>query len=84
MSNAIDSYQNETRVFAPSKDFAANSLLNSNEEYEKLYAASMADPEKFWSQLASKELMWTKPWDKVLEHDFSDEIDNSPRAIEIV
>ena len=35
--------------------------------YEQLYEAAKKDPEKFWGDLARKELHWFKPFDKVLE-----------------
>ena len=34
--------------------------------YQTLYRESMENPEKFWGDAAS-ELIWTKPWDKVLD-----------------
>ena len=39
-------------------------------EYEQLYKRSVDDPEKFWGEMAEKNLTWSKKWDKVLEYDF--------------
>ena len=36
------------------------------EEYEAMYAQSIADPETFWAE-AAKELHWFQPWTKVLD-----------------
>lgn len=63
---AIESVLNENRVFAPSDDFAANAIVKSFEDYEKMYAEAEADPDLFWSKQA-EELHWFKKWDKVLE-----------------
>jgi propionyl-CoA synthetase len=34
--------------------------------YAEVYAASMQDPERFWAE-AAQELVWSKPWDRVLD-----------------
>jgi acetyl-CoA synthetase len=62
----IDSTLREHRVFPPPPEFAAKAYIKSLEEYERLYAQSIADPEAFWANAAS-DLHWFKPWDKVLE-----------------
>ena len=35
-------------------------------DYRTIYRQSLADPERFWGDAAA-ELVWTKPWDKVLD-----------------
>jgi propionyl-CoA synthetase len=35
-------------------------------DYKTIYQSSLEDPEKFWADAAEK-LIWTKPWDKVLD-----------------
>ena len=35
-------------------------------DYRTLYRNSLENPEKFWAETAA-ELVWTKPWDKVLD-----------------
>ncbi|MBC7853392.1 MAG: acetate--CoA ligase, partial [Pirellulaceae bacterium] len=55
------------RLFPPSEAFCAKALIPSKEAYEKLYEQAKADPEKFWGDLARKELYWFKPFEKVLE-----------------
>jgi acetyl-CoA synthetase len=62
----IDSTLRENRVFPPPAEFAAKAHIKSLEEYEALYAKSIADPEAFWAG-AAEELHWFKRWDKVLD-----------------
>ncbi|WP_420236517.1 acetate--CoA ligase [Telmatobacter bradus] len=62
----IDSTLRENRVFVPPAEFSQKAYIHSLEEYETLYRASIADPEKFWAGIAT-ELHWFEPWTKVLE-----------------
>jgi acetyl-CoA synthetase len=43
--------------------------INSPSSYQQAYNESLADPEKFWAEVAS-EFQWKKKWSKVLEWDF--------------
>jgi acetyl-CoA synthetase len=36
-------------------------------QYRALYNESVRQPEKFWGRVASEELVWFKPWKKVLQ-----------------
>ncbi|MEW6302429.1 MAG: acetate--CoA ligase [Verrucomicrobiota bacterium] len=63
----ITSVLQETRVFPPSKDFSAQAHLKSMAHYRKLYHESIQSPEKFWGKRAKEELVWFKPWTKVLQ-----------------
>ena len=40
------------------------------EDYNKLYAQSVENPESFWEKIAST-FLWKKKWDKVLSFDFN-------------
>ncbi|MFC1454453.1 acetyl-coenzyme A synthetase N-terminal domain-containing protein, partial [Verrucomicrobiota bacterium] len=71
-SYSIESHLRETRVFEPDKSFAKSARLNSLKEYEDLHRASIANPEEFWAGQAQKHLVWSKPWDKVLEWNLPD------------
>jgi len=62
----IESRLNEQRVFKPSPEFAASAHIKSLAEYEAISKAALADPEKFWADIAS-ELHWFKKWHTVLE-----------------
>lgn len=61
----ITSVLKETRVFPPSKEFAAQAHVKSKEEYEKLWQRADADPEGFWAEQAES-LHWFQKWNKVL------------------
>jgi acetyl-CoA synthetase len=63
----IVNVMNESRLFPPSTEFSANARIKSKEEYQKLYDAAKADPEKFWGDLAKTELTWFKPFAEVLK-----------------
>jgi len=65
-SQDLESTLREDRVFPPSPEFAAAARVKSLEEYEAMYARSIADPEAFWAE-AARELHWFEPWSKVLE-----------------
>jgi acetyl-CoA synthetase len=65
----IESQLNEQRVFKPSPEFSASAHVRSMAEYEAMSKAALADPEKFWADIAS-ELHWFKKWHTVLEWNF--------------
>lgn len=44
--------------------------IKSFEDYRQVYNESVADPEKFWSEIAD-EFHWKRKWSKVLEWDFT-------------
>jgi acetyl-CoA synthetase len=62
----IESTLQETRVFPPPPAFSEAAHIKSFEEYEQLYAESVANPEEFWAQQA-KNLHWFKEWETTLE-----------------
>jgi len=64
----IQSVLREARKFDPPAEFSQRARIKSMAEYQKLYDASAADPEKFWANVAG-ELHWFQKWDKVLEWD---------------
>jgi len=63
----ITSVLHEIRVFKPSKEFAKTARIKSLAQYRKLYNESIKSPEKFWANQARNELVWFKPWKKVLQ-----------------
>ena len=65
-SQDLESTLREDRIFPPPPEFAAKAHIKSLEEYETLYARSIADPEAFWAEAAS-ELHWFEKWTKVLD-----------------
>ncbi|MCA9002577.1 MAG: AMP-binding protein, partial [Planctomycetes bacterium] len=66
MSEQIDNVLHENRAFPPSKDFQSQARLNSFEQYQRMYAESLQDPEAFWGRVA-QELPWIRPFDQVLD-----------------
>ncbi len=63
----ITSVSTESRVFKPSAEFSKRARIKSLAEYRKLYNESIRSPEKFWAREAKHELIWFKPWKKVLQ-----------------
>ncbi len=63
----ITSFSHEERVFPPAKEFSARAHIKSMAHYRKLYNESIKSPEKFWGKQAKNELVWFKPWTKVLQ-----------------
>ena len=63
----IQSMLKEERVFKPSKDFSKEAHIGSMAAYKRMYDRSVRQPEAFWNEQAKKELVWFKPWSKVLQ-----------------
>ena len=63
----------DSRVYPVAEAFAAQANVTA-EQYTQMYQRSIDDPEGFWAEQASTYLSWSKPWDKVLEWDFEDDI----------
>lgn len=49
----------------------SNYHIKHIEEYYQVYRKSLREPENFWDEIASEHFLWRKPWDKVLEWDFT-------------
>ena len=52
------------------KEFSRNALLDET-SYKAMYDESISDPAGFWATQAEKFLSWDKPWDTVLDWDYS-------------
>jgi acetyl-CoA synthetase len=63
----ITSVLQEKRVFPPPREFSKKARIQSLAQYRKLYDESIRSPEKFWARQAREELVWFKPWKKVLQ-----------------
>ena len=63
----ITSVSREHRKFRPSAEFKAQANLGSDTTYKRLYAESVNSPEKFWRRQANEQLVWRKPFKKVLD-----------------
>lgn len=66
MSNNIESTLVENRVFKPAKKFSKKARISSMAQYKEMWEESIKKPEKFFGEEA-EELVWQKPWTKVLE-----------------
>jgi acetyl-CoA synthetase len=64
---SIESVLHEHRIFHPPKGFTKLAHIKSLAQYRKLYKESVTSPEKFWAKQAKSELVWFKPWKKVLQ-----------------
>jgi len=62
----ITSLSQETRTFHPPEKFVSSALIKTRAELEKLYEMANTDAERFWKELAQKELIWDRPFDSVL------------------
>ena len=54
-------------IYPPSAEFVAQANVKGMEGYQALYQQSLDDPEKFWGELAEKEIHWFKKFDQVLD-----------------
>ncbi len=63
----ISSLLQEHRVFKPSREFARKAHVGSLAEYRRLWEESVKNPERFWGRAAKAELVWSKPFGKVLQ-----------------
>ena len=60
----------DSKIYNVPAEFSRNALLDEA-SYKAMYDASISDPAGFWAEQAEKFLSWDKPWDKVLEWDYS-------------
>ncbi len=59
-----DIYQPPVRV--------SSGALISSEDYQRMYRESIENPQKFWSEIADKELHWFKKYDEVRDWNYPD------------
>jgi len=60
----------EEKVYPVPTAFAASAHIDKA-TYERMYRQSVDDPETFWAEQADRFLSWYKPWNRVLDWDFS-------------
>ena len=63
----------EDKVYPVPAEFAAQANI-TEEQYQEMYQHSVDDPEGFWAEQAEKYLTWSKPWDKVTDWSFKDDV----------
>src|SRR4051812_10357768 len=66
-TSTIESVLHENRVFPPSPEFVRQANIAGMEAYRKLCAEAEQDFEGFWAKRAREELLWHKPFTKVLD-----------------
>jgi len=59
----------EEKVYPVPESIAARAHVDAA-SYEKMYRASVEDPEGFWAEQAQQFISWYKPWQRVLDWDF--------------
>ena len=57
----------ELKTYPPSRDFVSHANVQGIDAYRSLYEHAQKEPAAFWSDLASKELSWFKPFTQTLE-----------------
>ena len=60
----------EVKVYPVTAEVAAHAWIN-NDQYLEMYQRSVDDPEGFWAEQANQFITWSKPWNKVLDWDFT-------------
>ncbi len=58
------------KIYPVPAEAAAHAWIN-NDQYLAMYQRSVDDPEGFWAEQANQFVTWFKPWDKVLDWDFT-------------
>jgi acetyl-CoA synthetase len=66
-SATIESVLHETRLFPPSADFVKQANVSGMAAYQALCDEAARDFEGFWGRLAREQLLWHKPFTKVLD-----------------
>ncbi|HOW76484.1 MAG TPA: acetate--CoA ligase [Candidatus Competibacteraceae bacterium] len=60
----------DAKLYPVPAEVAAHAWIN-DVQYQEMYKRSVDDPEGFWADQANQFLTWFKPWDKVLDWDFT-------------
>jgi acetyl-CoA synthetase len=67
MSSNIETVLQEKRVFPPAPAFVKQANISGMDAYRKLVAEAERDFEGFWARLARENLLWSKPFTRVLD-----------------
>jgi len=65
--SSIESTLVENRVFEPAAEMAAGAAVSGMAAYEALYKEAETDLEGFWRKRAKENLIWSKPFTRVLD-----------------
>jgi acetyl-CoA synthetase len=64
-----DQFMSDDKIYDINPKIAAQAHITS-ETYKTLYQRSIAEPEIFWAEQAKQFLVWSNPWDNVMDCDF--------------
>ena len=67
--NSINNILEEKRIFPPSKKFAENSNISTQEELLSLKKQATNNPIQFWGSFAKSELDWFESFQTVLDNE---------------
>ncbi len=67
MASTIESVLQEDRVFPPSPEFVKQANISGLAAYQGLADEAERDFEGFWGRLASENVLWSKPFTRVLD-----------------
>jgi acetyl-CoA synthetase len=67
MTTGIESILVENRVFTPPEDLVKQANISGMEGYRALCNEAERDPNAFWARLGRENLVWTKPFQQVLD-----------------
>ncbi len=67
MASTIESVLQEDRVFPPSPEFVKQANVSGPAAYRALADEAERDFEGFWGRLANENVLWSKPFTKVLD-----------------
>src|SRR3712207_237399 len=65
--STIESVLQENRKFPPNPDVVRQANIPGMDAYRRLCAEAERDFEGFWRKLANEELLWRKPFTKVVD-----------------
>lgn len=63
----------DVKTYPVPSDFAAGAHITES-KYREMYQRSVDDPETFWGEQAEQFIDWDRPWDKVMDCDYSGEV----------
>jgi acetyl-CoA synthetase len=67
MASTIESVLQEDRLFPPSPEFVKQANVSGQAAYQALCDEAERDFEGFWGRLAKENVLWSKPFTKVLD-----------------
>lgn len=63
----IESVHHEDRIFGPPVEMVKNATISGMDAYRALFAEAERDFNGFWNRLAKENLLWHKPFTRVLD-----------------